>query len=178
MVKTSKAGLEFFEWYDSLVFCATLIIIIFLFFFRTVTVDGSSMIPTLTHQDRLVIRSIGYSPHRKDIIVIDGYSNYGVPLVKRIVALAGDNVDIRFETGEVFINGEVLDEPYIFAKTKDRFDVTFPLTVESGKVFVLGDNRPGSLDSRNSIVGQVDVRDILGVAFFRMLPFSSFGFIK
>ena len=104
---------------------------------------------------------------RGDVVVVDGYINYGDPLVKRIIALGGDTVDIDFETGAVTLNGAVLEEPYISAPTTTGYDVEFPVTVPEGCVFVMGDNRPE--------VGFIDERDILGKVLLRVFPLSSFG---
>lgn len=163
------------EWYDAMVFAFVIVLLILMFIVRTVTVDGESMVPTLQNSDQLVARSIFYKPKNNDIVVIDGYINYGEPLVKRIIATGGDVVDIDFATGDVTVNGNVLDEPYISAPTTTQWDVDFPLVVPEGKVFLMGDNRPRSLDSRHSDIGFIDERDILGKVIFRILPFSSFG---
>ena len=96
-------------------------------------------------------------------------------MVKRIIALGGDTVDIDFETGAVTLNGAVLEEPYISAPTTTGYDVEFPVTVPEGCVFVMGDNRPRSLDGRSTEVGFIDERDILGKVLLRVFPLSSFG---
>lgn len=110
--------------------------------------------------------------------MVDGYINYGEPIVKRIIGVGGDEVDIDFETATVTVNGSVLQEPYLGTPTQRKGDVEFPLTVPEGMVFVLGDNRQASLDSRYTDVGFIDSRDILGRVFFRVLPFSSIGAIR
>ncbi len=167
-----------FEWYDSLIFALVVIVLLFVFVVRIITVSGSSMVPTLLGGDRIAVQSFFYTPQRGDVIVVDGYSSYGDPLVKRIIAVGGDTLDIDFMTGQVTVNGSVLDEPYISAPTTNGYDVEFPLTVPDGCVFLMGDNRPGSLDSRSSEVGFIDERDILGKALLRVAPFSRFGEIK
>ena len=98
--------------------------------------------------------------------------------MKRIIAMGGDTVDIDFDMGQVTVNGEVLDEPYISAPTQQSFDVEFPLTVPEGQVFLMGDNRPHSTDSRSSQVGFVDERSILGKVLFRIAPFNRLGKIS
>lgn len=163
------------EWYDSLVFALAVIVLFFVFFVRIITVSGTSMEPTLYGGDRVAVQSMLYTPQRGDVVVVDGYINYGDPLVKRIIALGGDTVDIDFETGAVSVNGEVLDEPYISAPTMNGYDVTFPVTVPDGCIFVMGDNRPASLDSRSTEVGFIDARDILGKVLLRVFPVSGLG---
>lgn len=169
---------KIFEWYDSLVFALVVIVLVFVFVCRIIVVSGSSMVPTLQGGDRVVVQSLLYQPERGDVVVVDSYIEYGDPLVKRIIAMGGDTVDIDFDTGQVTVNGEVLDEPYISAPTQQSFDVEFPLTVPEGQVFLMGDNRPHSTDSRSSQVGFVDERSILGKVLFRIAPFNRLGKIS
>ncbi len=166
------------EWFDALVFALTLVLIILLFFVRTMTVNGTSMVPTLSDGDQLLARSFMYSPERGDIVVVDGYTQFGLPLVKRVIGVSGDVVDIDFNTGVVTVNGEVLDEEYIADPTTRSFDVSFPVTVPEGKVFLMGDNRLYSKDSRSSDIGMIDERDLLGKVFFRILPANQFGVVE
>lgn len=169
---------KIFEWYDSLVFALVVIVLVFVFVCRIIVVSGSSMVPTLQGGDRVVVQNLLYQPERGDVVVVDSYIEYGDPLVKRIIAMGGDTVDIDFDTGQVTVNGEVLDEPYISAPTQQSFDVEFPLTVPEGQVFLMGDNRPHSTDSRSSQVGFVDERSILGKVLFRIAPFNRLGKIS
>ncbi len=174
----SKANRDFFEWIDALVFCAVAIIFIFLFFFRLVVVQGASMEPNFLEGDRLIIRSVAYTPERGDVVVLDSFSGTGKPLVKRIIALGGDVIDIDPVTAAVTVNGEVIDEPYILGKTTHLDDIGYPFTVSEGSIFVMGDNRENSNDSRSFIIGEVDERSVMGEAVFRIWPFYRFGFIE
>ena len=108
-------------------------------------------------------------------IVADATDKYRECGASSIIALGGDTVDINFETGAVTLNGAVLEEPYISAPTTTGYDVEFPVTVPEGCVFVMGDNRPRSLDGRSTEVGFIDERDILGKVLLRVFPLSSFG---
>ncbi|MFV0414439.1 MAG: signal peptidase I [Oscillospiraceae bacterium] len=173
--KQRERNIAVLEWFDAIVFSLTLVLVILVFVVRTVRVDGTSMVPTLQDGDQLLARSILYTPQRGDIVVVDGYIQYGEPIVKRVIGLGGDEININFETGEVFVNGQLLQEPYISAPTTRAFDVEFPLIVPEGKVFLMGDNRPASKDSRHSDIGFIDERDILGKVFVRILPVTSFG---
>ncbi len=163
---------------DSMVFALAAIVLIFVFVVRIITVSGYSMEPTLLWGDRVAVQSMLYTPKRGDVVVMDGYINYGDPLVKRIIAVGGDTVDIDFSTGTVMLNGERLDEPYLTSLTKLSYDVVFPVVVPEGTVFVMGDNRPNSLDSRSSEVGFIDERDIMGKVLLRIFPFKRFGVIQ
>lgn len=173
--KRREKNFTILEWFDALVLALTMVLILLLFLIRTVNVDGSSMVPTLQDGEQLLARSVLYKPQRGDIVVVDSYISYGAPLIKRVIAVGGDTVDIDIVRGVVIVNGETLDEPYVSAPTHNAGDMTFPLTVPEGMVFLLGDNRPSSKDSRYAEIGLIDERDILGKVFFRILPFSEFG---
>ncbi len=175
MRDTSKFNRDFFEWIDALVFCAVVIIFVFLFFFRLVVVQGASMEPNFIEGDRLIIRSVAYTPERGDVVVLDSYSGTGKPLVKRVIALGGDVVDIDPETNAVTINGEIIDEPYIAGITNRVDDIGYPFTVGEGHIFVMGDNRQNSKDSRSSEIGEVDERSVMGKAVMRIWPFYRLG---
>ena len=140
----------------------TPVALIFTFGVRMIRVDGESMLPTLQDGQRLMITSYPYTPQRGDIVVIDAYTAYGDPLVKRVIGIEGDTIDIDFQNGIVYLNGEALEEPYTAEPTYLQESVTFPVTVPEGCLFVMGDNRNHSTDSRDDRVGFVDERDVLG----------------
>jgi len=166
-VKRIKAS---FDWLDSVIYALLAIFILFTFLFRLVGVSGQSMEPTLHNGDWLAIRAVNTRINRGDIVVVTQPNRLNEPIIKRVIAVAGDTVDIDFFTGEVTVNGVVTDEPYIAEKTVRSFDTSFPLTVPQNCVFVMGDNRNHSLDSRSSVIGFIDTRYILGVAEFRLIP--------
>ena len=173
-----KAQLSFLEWCEALAFGWIIVALVFCFLFRVMLVSGSSMVPTLTNGDRLLVQSVGYQPKRGDIVIVDGYINYGKPLVKRVIAMEGDTVDIDYYTGEVFVNGQLLDEPYIAEPTTTPGDTFLPVTLGEDQIFVMGDNRNHSSDSRSSEIGLLDRRDILGKAIFRIAPLDTMGRIE
>ena len=160
-----------------LVYILGTVALLFLFFIRVVTVDGDSMLPTLQDQDNLMLLSnLWYhDPQPGDVVVARVPEFSPEPIVKRVIAVEGDVVDIDFEEGTVSVNGCVLEEAYIMEPTYRDFaeaGTEFPLTVEPGCVFLLGDNRNVSYDSRYAPLGQVDKRNILGKVIFLMLPGS------
>ena len=161
-----------------LVYLLAGILIIFLIFFRVVVVSGPSMQNTLVDGDYLLLISkVFYSqPTQGDIIVAakDSYGN-GTPIVKRIIATEGQVVDIDFETGVITVDGQILEELYIKNLTTNPQGTVFPLRVEEGCVFVLGDNRMNSKDSRSPVIGQIDKREILGKAVFLFFPGTDQG---
>ncbi len=161
------------------VLCAVLIL--FLFVFRIAIVDGSSMKNTLVDGDLvlLVNSTIAGKPQQGDIIVAskESYSN-GAPIIKRVIATEGQTVDINFATGTVMVDGIVLNEPYISSLTDVFEGVTFPYVVEDGCVFVMGDNRGNSKDSRSPDIGTIDCREIVGKAVFLISPGTDNGHLK
>ena len=146
---------------------------IYMLFFRIVVVVGPSMYNTLVDGDRLLLISstVYTQPKQGDIIVASkqSFAN-GECIVKRVIATEGQKVDINFETGVVYVDDEALVEDYIYSSTTLFEGVTFPLIVEEGHVFVLGDNRGNSKDSRSPQIGQIDNREILGKAVFLLNP--------
>lgn len=175
MEEQKSRARDVFEWYDALVFALAVVVVLFLFGARIITVSGSSMVPTLYGGDHVLVQSMFYQPKRGDIVVVDGYSAYGDPLIKRVIGVGGDVVDIDFAAGTVTVNGEVQEEPYISAPTTLSFDVEFPLTVPEGHVFLMGDNRPNSKDSRASEIGCPDERELLGRVLLRVSPLDRLG---
>ena len=156
-----------------LMYMLLIVMILFLVAFRVIVVNQSSMFSTLWDGDYLLLVSNLFSgePKQGDIVVISkqAYEN-GKPIVKRVIATEGQTVDIDFESGIVYVDGVVLEEPYLNQKTYNDEGTVFPLTVADNCVFVLGDNRAVSLDSRSPQIGQIDRREVLGKALFLMIP--------
>ena len=184
------------EGLDVVVTAMIAVIIVFIFIFKIPTIDGSSMNNTLFDGERVVISDLFYEPKYGDIVVIsrnfdntsDKVEQRQMPIIKRVIATAGQVVDIRYEadvsgrrTGTVYVDGKALDEPYIkepMDESRDNGNVVFPVTVPENCVFVLGDNRNDSTDSRFLSVGDggmIDKRYIMGKALFRVFPFDKFG---
>jgi len=171
----AKPWMLFYEWIDSVMGAIIVIFILFTFLFRAVGVDGTSMVPTLNDGDWVAISGINFQPRRGDIVVVTQPNEVHEPLIKRIIAVGGDTIYINFVSHEVAINGTVIEEPYISEPTSRGFDVVFPLTVPEGFVFVMGDNRNNSKDSRASGIGLIDERYILGTTRFRLYPVNKFN---
>lgn len=167
-----------YEWMEAIIPALILIMVFFTFVIRSITVSGPSMIPTLEDQYKVWVSCIGYTPHQGDVVVVDGAGTaLNEVIVKRVIATEGQTVDIDFMNGIVYVDGEPLDESAYIENgiTRNQYDVEFPQTVPAGHVFVLGDNRPVSMDSRDSMVGMIDQRYIIGKVQLVYQPFSEFG---
>lgn len=173
-VKTSTRG-EVYEWLQCLLLALIICVVIFTFFFRIVDVSGDSMNPTLLNGDKLVVSDLFYSPKQGDIVIFrkDDYKEQA--LVKRVIATEGQTIEIDFDRGRVYVDGELLDEPYIAEPTYNALDFTGAQKVPEGCVFVMGDNRNASSDSRKAAIGMVDERLIVGKVLLRVFPFNSIG---
>ena len=167
---------DLFYWAEALVFALTFLVLLSVFFVRFSGVDGSSMLPTLVDNDQVLVQLIGYDePERGDIVVV--YAPYfeNEPLVKRVIAKGGDVVDIDPNTGAVSVNGEQLVEPYISEPLLNAGTLSYPYEVPEGQVFVMGDNRNNSTDSRDDRLGPIDQGYVLGKVVLAIWPLSRLG---
>lgn len=179
--------LEIVESALAVIFVITLI---FTYIIRVVVVDGASMSPTLEDKDKLIVRSIGYSPENGDVVVIDNDNAHLISesgkvvetegldktIVKRVIATGGQTVNIDFESSIITVDGQKLTENYISEPTtRDEYAFNYPLTIPDGYVFVMGDNRNLSKDSRHPEIGLVPEDDIIGEVAMRVYPFGEFG---
>lgn len=165
-----------FEWANAFMVALIVVVLLLTFVFRQVTVSGTSMTDTLADGDRLIISSFMYTPQYGDIIVVSHGENYSDPIIKRVIATEGQALSINYQTGDVSVDGVILDEKYIKGNTiplKNPLDI--PDKIPEGYVFVMGDNREGSLDSRSNDIGLIPVENIIGKAELRIFPISGFG---
>ncbi len=174
------------------VFVIAICFVILLFSFsgiRLCTVSGPSMEKTLYNKEKLITSNINYTPERNDIIVFHQTGDYSFnePIVKRVIGVAGDTVNVKYEKNDVIVtvtdsdgNVTVLEEDYqyIDGNSYNPYPLPTTVTVEEGTVFVMGDNRYNSADSRDGRIGLVDTRRILGKVIFRISPFSRLGIVK
>lgn len=186
--KKSKALSSIIDYVELFVVAVCIVIVLFSIAFRTCTVDGDSMNNTLLNEEVLVVSDILYTPDRGDIIVFHQTDNSNIanknkPLVKRVIGVGGDTVTIDYDTWTVSVtdkNGETstLDEDYIHLSQRGSyFSGVKEYKVPEGSLFVLGDNRNESLDSRYADIGYVDARRVLGKVVMRVAPISRFGII-
>ena len=181
--RKKEAGMTFaqllYDWLGTLLMAIVVILLIMTFFLRQVTVNGSSMTDTLTHQDRLLVSNFMYQPQCGDIVVVTHGKELDEPIIKRVIATEGQHLEINYETNQVIVDGKVLEEDYIKGRTLPLYRPTrIPEVIPEGYVFVMGDNREDSLDSRSEKVGLIPVENIIGKAFFRIMPFEKFGSVS
>ena len=168
--KTSNNLSEVYDWIQSILFALVFCVLLFVFVVRLVDVVGTSMVPTLQDSDKMVVSNLFYNPKQGDIIIFKKTEFKDEALVKRVIATEGQTIK-----GIVYVDGVAMDEPYIADLTQNRIDFDGAQVVPSGCVFVMGDNRNNSSDSRDSRIGMVDKRLIIGKVLLRAFPFSSFG---
>ena len=174
-VERNKTKMELYDWMQCFVSAIIFGILIFVFVGKTIGVEGESMLQTLHGHDRVIMSGLFYKPKAGDIIIFNPPTEaFGsTPLVKRVIALENQTIDIDFDKGEVFVDGKLIekgDPRYVSEATTKRLNFTGPYTVPEGHVFVMGDNRNHSSDSRDSRIGAVDTRYILGKVLFLLVP--------
>lgn len=161
---------ELYDWVETFCFALALMVVLFVFVFRYVTVDGSSMMNTLHDQDKLIISNLNYTPKTGDIVVIyiEGQNK---PYIKRVIATEGQTVKIDFEKWEVYVDGVLLEEDYVLRRDGDMHYAAYyngEFTVPEGQVYVMGDNRNDSTDSR--VLGCMEEHNIIGRVIVRLAP--------
>lgn len=179
---------------ESVIYAVFLVLLIFTFLFRIATVEGTSMVPTLQEDDRLIVSNLLYKPEQGDIIIINSVNSHlftddsqtevtevpglGKRIVKRIIAMEGQTVDIDFDLGIVYVDGVQIYESYIAdLTTRNEGAFDYPITIPDGYMFVMGDNRLWSKDSRHPEVGLISNDDVMGHVILRISPFDNFGFV-
>ena len=183
-------GFELYWWVRSVAYAVVIITLLFVFVVRLMGVEGESMVPTLLDNDHLIVLNapLVRSYKQGDIVIARKESFSRTPIVKRVIAVGGQTVDINFSEGSVYVDGVLLEEDYINDRTYTFEGTMFPLTVEEGSVFLMGDNRNVSSDSRDYRVGTVDERLLIGKAVFLLFPgkdpvtqkrsYSRIGFLR
>ena len=176
--KPGAFGADLYGWLQALTFALAFILIFFTFFGRVIGVDGHSMDPTLNDRDMLFLQCIAYEPKQGDVVVLHkDFGDVETPIVKRVIAVEGQEVEIDYDNNTVYVDGVALDEPYINQEDEDvmveRSGMVYrEFTVPEGCIFVMGDNRNGSTDSRYAELGMVDTSYVLGRALGVAFPFS------
>jgi len=167
-----SASMGLYDWTQCIVSALICGIFIFMFLGRVIGVIGSSMVPTLHDGDSVITSKLFYEPEYGDIVVVQTTTFGEDPIVKRVIATGGQTVDIDFDLGIVYVDGVALDEDYTNDLTYSEEDFSGPVTIPEGYLFLMGDNRNASTDSRSLHVGLVDERCILGKVYFVIFPGS------
>lgn len=182
--KKEKPGfaVDCYGWLQALTFALVILIVVFTFLGRIIGVEGSSMVPTLEDGDMLLLQCVGYEPQQGDIVVLHkDFADIHNPIVKRVIAVGGQTVEIDYGTSTVYVDGQALDEPYLrepmMAPEGSYLQRTY-WEVPEGSIFVMGDNRNASSDSRHSELGTVDERYVLGKVLCVVLPFQHIGTVS
>ncbi len=173
---------EAYDWAESVVFALAVVVLVFTFLLRPIVVNGPSMENTLHNGDRVIITDLGYTPRQGNIIVLSTKA-VEEPIIKRVIAVGGQTINIDYAKNQVLVDGKVFPAPIkepmrAISSDGDGYGILpLPLKVPAGCVFVMGDNRNDSKDSRFTEVGIIQDKFIIGHAVFRILPFDSFGLL-
>ena len=179
-----RPGAELYDWLQMFLGCVVIAVVLFNCVARLIPVDGGSMDTTLQHGEIMLIWSLGYTPKQGDIVVLNKTSvllpDWTEPraIVKRVIATGGQTVDVDYSTGTVYVDGQALDEPYLHEEMRRPGAPSMQEThweVPEGSIFVMGDNRNYSTDSRDSLLGTIDTDYILGRAVLALWPLDRFG---
>ena len=170
------------DWLVSIIVAVALAFCIRTFLVEPYMVEGSSMYPTLKHHERLVVDKLSFfvgEPEKGEIVVFRYPKDESRDFIKRVIAVAGQTVKVDYDNDQIIVDGVVLDEPYIEGSTygNNIGDNEIPEVIPEGKIFVMGDNRKDSMDSRSTKIGLIDVDDVIGKAQFVVYPFDHFGYL-
>ncbi len=168
-----------YDWIRCIIFAIAIVVIVLTFVFRLVDVEGTSMCDTLQTKDKVIVTNLLYTPRDNDIVVISHGAEYKKPIIKRVIATEGQTLELDYENEKIIVDGIEISEPYIKGTTfsGNYGNNVIPSVIPEGKIFVMGDNRQVSLDSRSTEIGLIDVKDVIGKAQVVAFPFDHFGYL-
>lgn len=177
--KEDGATAGVYDWVRCIIFAISIVVLCLTFLFRLVDVDGASMKDTLQSKDKVIVTNLFYQPRNHDIVVISHGAEYKKPIIKRVIATEGQTLELDYENEKIIVDGIEISEPYIKGSTfsGNYGNNVLPHVIPEGKIFVMGDNRQVSLDSRSTEIGLIDVKDVIGKAQMVAFPFDHFGYL-
>lgn len=180
-VNRSSFAVSAYDWIKSILMTFAAIVVCFVLVFRIVKVDGPSMNATLENGDLVVLTDLFYTPHDGDVVVVSHTAEHAQPIIKRVIATEGQTLELDYENERIIVDGVVLSESYLnngvtFGAVFPDYEI--PDVIPEGKVFVMGDNRADSMDSRDHRIGLIDAENIIGKAQFVAFPWADrFGYL-
>ncbi|MEE0956862.1 MAG: signal peptidase I [Ruminococcus sp.] len=168
-----------YDWIRCVIFAIAIVVVCLTFVFRLVEVDGTSMDDTLQNKDKVIVTNLFYTPHDSDIVVISHGEKYDKPIIKRVIATEGQSLKLDYDNDRIIVDGVVIPESYIKGSTfaNNKGDNQVPDVIPKGKIFVMGDNRQVSLDSRSTEIGLIDVSNVIGKAQVVAFPFDRIKYL-
>ena len=157
----------------SMVKVTGVLVVLLMLIFRYATVDGVSMVPTFHDGDRLFATNLFYEPQRLDVVAVFEVNILHKPLIKRVIGIAGDKIVVNAEDGKVYVNDVALDDSFTLEPNTELGTVRYPVIVPEGTIFVMGDNRNNSRDSRFSEIGMIQLNAVIGKVLWRFYPFNA-----
>lgn len=179
VAKTDGTMSNVYDWIRCVLFAISIVVVCLTFLFRLVDVEGSSMVDTLQSNDKVIVTNLFYTPKDGDIVVISHGAEYQNPIIKRVIATEGQTIKLDYDNDKIIVDGVTLNESYIDGSTfaGNIGNNKIPDVVPEGKIFVMGDNRRVSLDSRSTEIGLIDVDNVIGKAQVVAFPFDHFGYL-
>lgn len=178
--KADGAAANVYDWIRCLLFAVSIVVLCLIFLFRLVDVEGSSMYDTLSTNDKVVVTNLCYEPKVNDIVVISHGAEYSKPIIKRVIATEGQSIKLDYENDKIIVDGVVIDQPYLNDGSSFGGNIgnnEIPEVIPEGKIFVMGDNRKVSMDSRSTEIGLIDVDNVIGKAQVVVFPFNHISYL-
>lgn len=177
-VNDKKVTDYMFDLTRTIIFVFAFMSVIFTFIIRDANVVGNSMLDTLHSDDKILMTNFMYKPKCGDIVAINAENQIEKRIIKRVIATEGQTLVVDYSKNAVYVDGIQIDEPYVSSITREPSNpLQIPYVIPEGYIFVMGDNRIISLDSRDKSIGLVSVNDVIGKAQFIVYPFGRFTYL-
>ncbi len=174
----SKLVNYLFDFTKTIIFVFAVVSVVFTFIIRDANVVGNSMCETLHNSDKVLITNFMYKPKSGDIVAINAEDQIEKRIIKRVIATENQTLNVDYETGNVYVDGIKLDEKYVSSSTKQpKNSFAIPYVIPKGYIFVMGDNRNISFDSRDAEIGLISIDEVIGKAQFILFPFDRITYL-